>query len=104
MMNRPFVLGSSSPRRLALLADIGIVPDRVVAAEIEEKAGSREHPRAWAERMALEKLHAVAVREEKDCHILAADTVVAVGRRALPKARTLDEVRNCLSLISGRRH
>jgi septum formation protein len=104
MSNTLFILGSSSPRRLALLGDLGIVPDKVLVANIDEKPLPRELPRRWAERMALEKLEAVAEKEGAGAFILAADTVVAVGRRTLPKARSLEDVRACLALMSGRRH
>ncbi len=105
-MNRPyFILASSSPRRLALLADIGIVPDKVLAADIDEKPARAEKPRDLAERLAFEKLQAVIPEfQKKDAFILAADTVVGVGRRILPKAATPDDVRQFLGLMSGRRH
>jgi septum formation protein len=99
----PFILASSSPRRLALLKDIGVVPDRIVAAEIDEAPRPHELPRPLAKRLAREKLAAVAVKEPKGI-ILAADTVVGCGRRILPKAETADEVKECLRLLSGRRH
>jgi septum formation protein len=98
-----FILASSSPRRLALLRDIGLTPDKVVAAEIDETPGLRELPRKLAERLAREKLAAVSANYP-DAFILAADTVVACGRRILPKAETPNEVRACLRLLSGRRH
>ncbi len=99
----PFILASSSPRRLALLKDIGVTPDKIVAAEIDETPKPRELPRGLAQRLALEKLNGVALREPKGI-ILAADTVVACGRRILPKAEKADEVRACLKILSGRRH
>lgn len=98
-----FILASSSPRRLALLKDIGIVPDRIVAADIDETPRKGELPRQLAVRLALEKLQAVSA-QEADGIILAADTVVGVGRRVLPKAETDDDVRRCWRLLSGRRH
>src|SRR5205085_11502864 len=83
----PLVLASESPRRKALLAQAGIVPDAIVPAHIDETVLKRELPRAHAQRLAAAKAHAVA---EKWAHgpalILAADTVVACGRRILPKA------------------
>jgi septum formation protein len=103
MSHPPFILASSSPRRLALLKDISITPDKIVAADIDETPKPKELPRQLAQRLTREKLQAVAVKE-KDAFILAADTVVAVGRRILPKAETADEVRACLKLLSGRRH
>jgi septum formation protein len=103
MMHPSFILASSSPRRLALLADIGITPTKVVAADIDETPQPQEQPRQLAARLSLEKLRAVAMRET-GVFILAADTVVGVGRRILPKAETDADVRNCLRLMSGRRH
>lgn len=98
-----FILASSSPRRLQLLADIGIVPDKIVAAEIDETPRHGELPRQLAVRLAYEKLMAVSAREAEGV-ILAADTVVACGRRVLPKAESADDVAECLRLLSGRRH
>jgi len=103
-MTKPtFILASSSPRRLALLADIGIVPDKVLSPDIDETPLKQEQPRKLAERLALEKLRAV-ITQETNAYILAADTVVGVGRRILPKADTAQDVRDCLRLMSGRRH
>ena len=103
-MTKPaFILASSSPRRLELLASIGIVPDKVIAADIDETPKKAEQPHDLAERLALEKLQAVAGRE-KGTYVLSADTVVAVGRRILPKAENPGQVRDCLRLMSGRRH
>ncbi|MGE3623541.1 MAG: nucleoside triphosphate pyrophosphatase [Bdellovibrionales bacterium] len=103
-MTKPlFILASSSPRRLALLKDIGVVPDKITAAEIDETPRPRELPRSHAARLAREKLDAVAAKEPNGL-ILAADTVVACGRRILPKAETAEQVRDCLKLLSGRRH
>jgi len=99
------VLASESPRRKALLAQAGIAPDAIQAARIDETPKKAEPPRLYAERLASAK--AVAVREAwkgGDAMFLAADTVVACGRRILPKAETDDEVRACLELLSGRRH
>jgi septum formation protein len=95
------VLASASPRRLDLLAQIGIVPDRVVSTEIDETPLRDELPRACAVRLARAKAAAVTA---PGCLVLAADTVVAVGRRILPKAETEAEARRCLTLLSGRRH
>ncbi|WP_420416311.1 Maf family protein [Pacificispira sp.] len=100
----PFVLASASPRRLDLLAQIGIVPDRVRPAEIDETPMRDELPRPLAQRLAEEKALAVAEAESAGCAILAADTVVAVGRRILPKAEDAETARRCLSRLSGRRH
>ncbi len=104
MTNPVFILASSSPRRLDLLRDMGIVPDKVVSADIDETPKPKEKPRTQAERLALEKLHAIADSEPLGSFILAADTVVAVGRRILPKAGSPEDVRDFLTLMSGRRH
>ena len=97
----PLILASSSPRRLDLLARIGIVPDAVRPADIDETPLAGELPAPHAERLAAAK--AVAVAEPRTL-TLAADTVVAVGRRILPKAEDDATVRRCLTLLSGRRH
>jgi len=99
----PFVLASASPRRLALLKQAGLEPDRIVAPDIDETPRKGELPRAHALRLAVAKAEAVAAREA-GALVLAADTVVAVGRRILPKADTDGEVERCLRLLSGRRH
>jgi septum formation protein len=103
------VLASGSPRRLALLEQVGIVPDHLFPAEIDEAQQSRESPRQLAERLARGKAEVAAQRfsaqESKvPAFVLAADTVVSVGRRVLPKAETLDDAARCLSLLSGRSH
>jgi septum formation protein len=95
------VLASASPRRLDLLARIGVVPDEIVPAEIDESPHRSEPPSDYASRMASEKAAAVARRGSL---VLAADTVVAVGRRILRKTETEEEARACLALLSGRRH
>jgi septum formation protein len=95
------VLASASPRRLALLAQIGITPDEVIATDIDETPLPKETPRNLALRLARQKAEAV---KAKDAIVLAADTVVAVGRRVLPKAETEVEARECLRLLSGRSH
>lgn len=97
------ILALASPRRLALLAQIGIVPDAVDAADLDETPGKRELPAPHAARLAAAKAAVVAARHPGTV-ILAADTVVAVGRRILPKAEAEAEARTCLGLISGRRH
>jgi septum formation protein len=97
------VLASASPRRLDLLARIGIVPDVVDPADIDESALSGELPRLHVMRLAAAKAEAVAVRHP-DAVILAADTVVAAGRRILPKTDDEAQARECLKLLSGRRH
>lgn len=97
------VLASASPRRLDLLAQVGVTPDRVDPADIDETPLRDETPRRHALRLAVEKARAVAVRAPGD-FVLAADTVVAVGRRILPKAETEADVLYCLKLLSGRSH
>ncbi|WP_339861189.1 nucleoside triphosphate pyrophosphatase [Thalassospira alkalitolerans] len=97
------ILASASPRRLELLAQIGIVPDQVVPADIDETPHADESPRRLALRLAEEKARAVA-GDHAGSFVLAADTVVACGRRALGKASDTTEARKFLSLLSGRRH
>ncbi len=97
------ILASASPRRLDLLARIGVVPDAVDPAELDETPRKGELPRVYAQRIAVEKGRAVAARHPGSV-VLAADTVVAVGRRILPKAEDVDTARACLALLSGRRH
>lgn len=95
------ILASASPRRLDLLARIGVVPDAIVPAEIDETPLKGELPVRYARRMAAAKAAACA---GAGALILAADTVVAAGRRILPKAETEAEARAALTLLSGRRH
>jgi len=106
---RPLVLASGSPRRLALLRQIGLDPSAVIPTEIDETPGKSELPRTLATRLAREKAEAAAKTAEHDPamaegYVLAADTVVAVGRRILPKAELVDEASTCLRLLSGRAH
>ena len=102
--SRPrLVLASASPRRLELLRQIGIEPDTVEPAEIDETALKGELPPEHAKRLALAKAMAVASRHPES-YAIAADTVVACGRRILPKAEDEDTARRCLELLSGRRH
>ena len=97
------VLASASPRRLELLRQIGIEPDVVDPAHVDEQALVRELPAEHARRIAAAKADAVAARHDR-AFVLAADTVVACGRRILPKAETEETARRCLALLSGRRH
>lgn len=97
------VLASASPRRLELLARIGVEPAQIDPADIDETPSRTELPRDYAVRMAAEKAAGVTSRHS-GALTLAADTVVAVGRRILPKAETEDEAGQCLALLSGRRH
>jgi len=99
----PLVLASASPRRTELLARIGVVPDRVAPADIDETPRKAELPRLLAARLARAKAEAAAALAP-EALVLAADTVVGVGRRILPKAETEEEARRCLALLSGRRH
>jgi septum formation protein len=102
-LRRRLVLASASPRRLQLLQQVGIVPDAVDPAAIDEAPLPAETPRLYAARIAAAKAAAVAPRHA-DAFVLAADTVVALGRRILPKAEHEAEARRCLVLLSGRRH
>jgi septum formation protein len=110
MIGRPkFVLASGSPRRLALINQAGIEPDALKPVDIDESPKRSEIPRAYANRLAHAKaqtaLENVKLDDElRGAFILAADTVVAVGRRILPKAELLDEAAQCLRLLSGRNH
>lgn len=104
-MSSPLILASESPRRRALLAQAGITPYAVLPAAIDESIRKGELPRAHALRLAAEKARKVQAEWiGKPAFILAADTVVALGRRILPKACDDAEVRACLKLLSGRRH
>jgi septum formation protein len=110
LSRRPeLILASASPRRLALLNQIGVEPEHLIPAHVDETPERGELPRKLAQRLA----HAKAVEVQKkakqaglagDSVVLAADTVVAVGRRILPKAETMDEAASCLRLLSGRAH
>ena len=95
------VLASASPRRRELLTRLGLEPDAVAPADIDETPHKAELPRDYAIRMAREKAEAAA---SDDAFVLAGDTVVAVGRRILPKTEARDEAEACLKLMSGRRH
>ena len=95
------ILASASPRRRELLARLGIEPSAIAAADIDESEAPGELPRAYAARVAREKALAV---DGGGAFVLSGDTVVALGRRILPKAEDMDTARRCLSLISGRRH
>ena len=97
----PLVLASASPRRLDLLAQAGIRPGGIRPADIDETPRKDESPRELAERLARAKAHAVHAPGQ---FTLAGDTVVAMGRRILPKAADADEVRDCLAMLSGRTH
>ncbi len=107
------VLASGSPRRIELLRQAGIAPDRVQPADVDETPQRSEHPRSLARRLSREKTLAALERMKGEespgkppvpILVLAADTVVAVGRRILPKTESADEARECLRLLSGRSH
>ncbi len=110
MASRPeLVLASASPRRLALLNQIGIEPEHLIPAHIDETPEKGELPRKLAQRLADQK--AIAAQQKARTNgiashslVLSADTVVAVGRRILPKAETMEEASECLRLLSGRAH
>ena len=110
MLGRPkIVLASGSPRRLALLNQVGIEPDGLRPADVDETPKRGELPRACANRLARAKADAAlkSLHLDEDLRgsfLLAADTVVAVGRRILPKANLVDEAVQCLRLLSGRNH
>lgn len=109
-MTKPqkLVLASGSVRRIELLQQAGIEPDRLMPADIDERPEKAEHPRSLAKRLSRTKAErAVAILRREGAegvYVLAADTVVAVGRRILPKAELPDEAMNCLRLLSGRAH
>jgi septum formation protein len=101
----PLILASSSPRRLALLRQVGVVPERIEAPEIDETPVTRELPRAYVLRIAEAKANDIAGRPDAGgAYVLAADTVVACGRRILGKAHDVEAAARCLRLLSGRRH
>ena len=105
----PLVLASGSPRRLGLLDQIGVEPFKLMPANVDESAQPKETPRALAKRLSRTKAEVAKRNAERDpdtsnAYILAADTVVAVGRRILPKPELTDEAANCLRLLSGRAH
>jgi septum formation protein len=102
-LSSSLVLASASPRRLDLLAQIGVVPDLVDPADVDESALPRELPVAHALRLAEAKAKIAALRNP-GAFVLAADTVVACGRRILPKADDIRQAALCLGLLSGRRH
>ncbi len=103
------ILASGSPRRVELLDQIGVKPDRLMPMDLDESPGKSEHPKSLARRLAGDKAKAARKAIKKDpqwgnSFILAADTVVSVGRRILPKAELIEEANNALHLLSGRNH
>jgi septum formation protein len=109
-MTRPrLVLASGSPRRLTLLGQIGVDPDAIIPADVDETPERGEAPRTLAHRLAAEKAniaagHAAKREDLRGALVLAADTVVCVGSRILPKCEITDEAEDCLRLLSGRAH
>ena len=101
-MTVPLILASTSPRRLELLARLGVTPSRIAAPDVDEAPLKAEPPRAYVQRIALAKAHAVA-RAIGEV-VLAGDTTIALGRRILGKAEDDATVRHMLGLLSGRRH
>jgi septum formation protein len=103
--NPPLILASSSPRRLALLRQIGVEPSAIEDPEVDETPRPQELPGPHASRLAAAKMSAIATRRpEEPCFVLGADTVVACGRRMLPKTTDVAMAERCLRLLSGRRH
>ena len=106
--NPQLILASASPRRRDLLATLYVTPDDIMPADIDESVRSGELPRPYGQRVAREKAQKIytdrRAKGQAPSIILAADTVVGVGRRILPKTETEDETRMCLELMSGRAH
>lgn len=103
MQKPPLILASASPRRVALLKQVGIEPAQIIPADIDETPLRGEEPTAYAKRVAREKAQVVAALH-KDAIILAADTVVVCGRKILPKADDAKTAEFCLRALEGRRH
>ncbi len=103
MTAAPLILASASPRREALLEQIGVIPDKIIAADIDETPLKAELPRDYVLRLAREKALLVA-GANSGARVLGADTAVACGRRILPKAEDENTARECLALLSGRAH
>ena len=103
MTAAPLILASSSPRRKALLDMIGVVPDEIIPADIDETELKGELPRDLALRLAKGKAEAIAL-QRRDAFVLGSDTVVGCGRRILPKAEDEQTARECLALLSGGSH
>lgn len=108
-LRQKLILASGSPRRLDLLKQVGIEPARLMPMDLDETPKKSEHPRSLARRLSTDKAKAAyqEIRRDpvwNDSYIIAADTVVAVGRRILPKAEYLEEASSSLHLLSGRSH
>ncbi|MFY9590337.1 Maf family protein [Rickettsia endosymbiont of Halotydeus destructor] len=102
--NLPIILASSSPARLELLKRLKIIPSQILPADIDETSRLRELPNHLAVRLAKEKAEKIASQIEESAIIIGADTVVVAGRKILPKAATHEEIKDCLNILSGRRH
>ena len=102
-MKNKLILASASPRRVDLLKQVGVTPDDIIPADIDESPSKVELPRDLAKRLAIGKAQAIA-KDNAGAFILAADTVVGLGRRILDKAEDVDYARYCLERLSGRRH
>lgn len=102
-LTQPFILASASPQRLRLLEQAGFKPSRIETADIDESVQKNELPARYVERIAIQKAQAVATKNPGIC-VLAADTVIAVGKRIIRKAQNEEQARKNLELISGRRH
>lgn len=102
-MKNKLILASSSPRRVDLLGQIGIVPDAIIPADIDEAPLKDELPHKLAQRLAIGKAAKVA-QDHQGCFIIGADTVVACGRRVMDKPKDADDARRILKILSGRRH
>jgi septum formation protein len=105
----PLILASASPRRIALLQQAGVEPERILPTDVDETPRRAEHPRSLAKRLARAKAEKAWASLEAEpgfagAYVLAADTVVCVGRRVLPKADTDEDAENCLKYLSGRAH
>ena len=101
--NVPVILASASPRRVAILAQMGLVPDEIIPADIDERHHKGELPVPYAKRMAEEKTKLIADKYP-DAFVIGADTVVACGRRILPKAEERQVAEDCMGLLMGRAH
>ena len=102
-MKNKLILASSSPRRVDLLAQIGITPDQIIPADIDETPLKGEHPKKLALRLAIQKAQKIYERHQ-DCFVLGADTTVSCGQRLMDKPKDADDARRILNILSGRRH
>lgn len=102
-MKNKLILASSSPRRVDLLAQIGVTPDQIIPADIDETPLKGEHPKKLALRLAIQKAQKIYERHQ-DCFVLGADTTVSCGQRLMDKPVDADDARRILNILSGRRH